>query len=107
MGLAPIFGKTRTVVDEKEIDKLLSTRKAVSRMLSPAADAITKDVKARTGRSSTLRPYGRKMSTEPIDGRLRVGTDWGPAVPVEYGTVRTRGERILLDAAEKNGRVDF
>lgn len=107
MGLAPVFGKTRTVVDKKEIDKLLAVPKVVTKMLSPAANGIIKDVKARTGRSRTLKPYGRKMSKVPVDGRLRVGTDWGPAVPAEYGTYNTIGERVLLDAAEKNGRVEF
>ena len=38
---------------------------------------------------------------------VRVGTSWGPAVPVEYGTARTPAHRILLSAAEKEGRVEF
>ena len=75
--------------------------------LADVGEEISDDVKSSTSRSRTTRPFGRMMSvTKSTDG-VRVGTSWGPAVPVEYGTIRTPAKRILLSAAERKGRVEF
>lgn len=72
------------------------------------AEDIRSDVEARTSSSSTIKPYGRRMSTENTETGTRVGTSWGPAVPVEYGTVNTPAHRILTGAAERSpGRTEI
>ena len=98
--------KVRTEVDKKAIEKFGASRELL-RELFPTGDEISERVKSATSGSSTVSPFGRKMSVEEVDGKVRVGTSWGPAVPVEYGTIRTPAKRILLGAAEKIGRVEF
>lgn len=75
--------------------------------LADVGDKISQDVKSSTSSSRTVRPFGRMMSVEKSVDGVRVGTSWGPAVPVEYGTIRTPAHRILLTAAERHGRVEF
>lgn len=75
--------------------------------LSDVGEEISDDVKSSTSSSRTVRPFGRMMSVEKSATGVRVGTSWGPAVPVEYGTARTPAHRILLSAAERRGRVEF
>lgn len=105
------FSGFRTKLDEKRIEAAIEDRRVLAGM-EDLADDITRDVRSQTSGSSTLRPYGKKMTKERTrDGRkvkIRVGTSWGPAVPVEYGTFKTPPKRILLGAAERTGgRVEF
>lgn len=65
------------------------------------ADGIADDVRARTSSSSTIRPFGDRLSVDSTELGARVGTSWGPAVPVEFGTVNTPAHRILTGAAER------
>lgn len=104
------FSGFRTEVDTKAIERLAGASVVLDE-LDDVAEKIERNVKTETSRSRTLRPYGRKMSRERVGSgkktRIRVGTSWGPAVPVEYGTIRTPAKRILLTAAEREGRVSF
>lgn len=107
----PRFSGFRTKLHERQIEAAIEDRRVLAGM-EDVADEITRDVRARTSGSSTLRPYGKKMTKDRTrDGRkvkIRVGTSWGPAVPIEYGTFRTPAKRILLGAAERTGgRVEF
>ena len=104
------FSGFRTKVHEKAVEAALEDRR-VLRGMEDVADEIVSGVKSRTSGSSTVAPFGRKMTKDRTrDGRkvkIRVGTTWGPAVPVEYGSADTPAQRILLGAAEKAGRVEF
>ena len=94
------FRSMRT--NDKVINALLTARG----MLDAAQDVgeeIRRDVISTTSSSSTLKPYGRKMVVGPTENGYRVGTTWGPAVPVEYGTASTPAHAILRNAAAKYG----
>jgi hypothetical protein len=98
------FSGFRTKLHEREIEAALSDRRVLAGM-EDLADEITRNVERKTSGSSTLRPFGKKMSKDRVrDGRkvkIRVGTSWGPAVPVEYGGSYTPAHRILTSAAEE------
>lgn len=107
MALGMGFSGFKTKLHEKEIEALLADRKVLDGM-EETADEVERNVKARTSGSSTVRPFGQKMTKDRIrDGRrkvkIRVGTTWGPAVPVEYGGANTPPQRILQEAAERSG----
>lgn len=97
----------RTVVHDSVIAEIAAENAQIAAGLVNAGEQIERDVQARTEGSSTIRPFGRMMSVDELDGFVRVGTSWGPAVPVEYGTDDTPAQRVLLAAAEANGRVEF
>lgn len=96
----------RTVLHDPAIVRVARHRQVIDGVMK-VADKIEQDVKSETANSKTVRPFGRMMSVVETDTGARVGTSWGPAVPVEYGTVRTPAHRILLGVAEKAGRVTF
>lgn len=96
----------RTVLHDPAIE-LVALNPQVLLGLSKVGDQITRDVESSTSGSKRLAPFARFMSKERSEKGLRIGTSWGPAVPIEYGTVRTPAKRILLGAAEKNGTVEF
>jgi hypothetical protein len=98
--------RTRTEVNDRVVDDV-ATMPGVLDKLADVGDKISADVKRSTGSSRTTRPFGRMMSVTKTETGVRVGTSWGPAVPVEYGTYRTPARRILLSAAEKAGKVSF
>lgn len=70
------------------------------------ADSIAADTKAATSGSRRLRQFGRRTVTDNTDTGARVGTTWGPAVPVEFGTIRTPAHRILTTIAGRYGRTE-
>jgi len=77
----------------------------VIRGTDDAADKITGHVRNRVKGSPHLKPYGDRMRKTRTKKGTNVGTTWGPAVPVEFGTFRHAPKRILLSAAEKVGKV--
>ena len=103
-GAIPKFSGFTTKLNEKKLAAALEDRRVLAGM-EDLADSITKEVKRETSKSRYLRPFGKKMSTDRVrtgkkSVRIRVGTSWGPAVPIEYGTYNTVGQRILTTAAE-------
>lgn len=96
----------RTVLHDREIEKVATIRGVLSQLVD-VADGIGDDVKARASGSATLRPLASRVETGEHDSGAWVGSDWGPLVPIEFGTSDTPGQRILLGAAEKAGRVEF
>jgi hypothetical protein len=91
----------RMTKHERAILKVLESQ-AVQDGTDDIATDISVAVKARTSGSSTLKPFGRRTQVSKTEKGSRVGTSWGPAVPVEFGTVRTPAHRIMTTAAEQN-----
>jgi hypothetical protein len=87
--------------------ELVKVSVPVLKQLDKVGDRITNDVKSSVSGSKRLAQFGKKMGNQNTATGIRVGTSWGPAVPIEYGTVNTPPKRILLGAAEKNGTVEF
>ena len=95
-------------VENRAVIEALGTFGSVLDGTREIAESIADDVKKSTGSSSRLKPYGERMVIENTATGTRVGPDWGPSVPVEFGTARTPAKRILLGAAERSGgRVEF
>lgn len=87
--------------------KKVAKARAVVDGTKAIAELIARDVKSATG-SPHLKPYGRRMIVDETETGALVGTNWGPAVPIEFGTVDTPAHRILLGAAERNSkRIEF
>jgi hypothetical protein len=87
----------RAMLDVAKMGVVLDGTKAI-------AEKIADDVSRSTSGSRTLRPYGKRMVVDETETGALVGTDWGPAVPVEFGTIDTPPNRILLGAAERNAK---
>jgi len=97
----------RLVKHEAAIKAVALTGEVIDKV-TDIADKITSDVSTRTSSSSTIRPFGDMMETSRTEDGVRVGTSWGPAVPVEYGTYKTPAHRIVLGAAERGpGRLEL
>lgn len=97
----------RMKLHETEIERVAKTRQVVDGAVK-IGEKVADDVKAETSGSSTLRPYGTRMIVAETEAGATVGTDWGPAVPIEFGTIDTPAKRILLGAAERNAkRIEF
>lgn len=98
------FGSVRMRTNDKVIAGLLSA-KGMLDAAEDVAEDIGNDVKSSTSSSARLKQFGRRIVVDKTERGARVGTTWGPAVPVEYGTVRTPPLRILTSAAERHGRT--
>ena len=69
--------------------------------LVDVADEINFETRTTTARSARLKPFGERMVAGTVEGGARVGTTWGPAVPVEFGTIDSPPGRVLTAAAER------
>ena len=98
------FGRTRTKLHAAQILAAKSSPQVIAGTLE-VADNISVAVKTDLQGRRTLKGYGRKMVTGPTEQGARVGTTWGPAVPVEFGTYSQPGHRFLETAAERFGKI--
>lgn len=98
---------TRIVLYPKRIAAVASDRRVIDG-LNPVAANIVDDVRRTVSGSRTIKPMGSRIVRSVTDRGVRVGTTWGPAVPVEYGTIDTPPQRVWLGAAERfGGKVRF
>lgn len=93
---------TATFRPNPQIDGILAD--SVRPRLLETAEAIAADVTSSTSSSKYLSPYGERMFVEETETGARVGTTWGPAVPIEFGSLHTAPKRILCSIAERFGR---
>ena len=96
------FTNARVRVNERVVAKLVEADGVGNACLEVAED-IGQDVKSSTSGSRRLAQFGKKIVADRTETGARVGTTWGPAVPVEFGTYRTPPLRILTSAAERRG----
>lgn len=98
------FAGVRTRLHERSILTVQVSPQVLAGTLK-VADDISVATKADLQPHRTLVGYGRKMVTGNTAKGARVGTTWGPAVPVEFGTYRTPAHRFLETAAARFGRI--
>lgn len=97
------IGKARVELHDRVIDNLAGDP-GIGDELYDVADEISAEARATARRSKRTKPFGERMVADTTETGARTGSTWGPAVPVEFGTVDSPPQRILTNAAERVAR---